>query len=280
MNTSMIAASVSMGQIQRKLDTISHNIANTNTTGYKRRESTFSDLLHQQVNNQSRAEMEVGRLTPNGLRVGTGAKIAQTAVRTEAGALLETERELDFALTEKNHFFRIQTMENGAPVERLTRDGAFYLSEDPDNAQALALVTSNGDFVLNAAGNRINLPRNFQTISLSGEGQLLVTLQDGTVQNAGQLGLTNVLKPQLLDAVGDNMYRFPDLQALGLAANDVREDVAGNGQMVSQGFLEGSNVDLSKEMNDLIEAQRHYQFNARSISMADEMSGLVNGLRR
>ncbi|MBU8909092.1 flagellar basal body protein, partial [Desertibacillus haloalkaliphilus] len=89
MNTSMIAASNTMGQIQRKLDTISHNIANTNTTGYKRRESTFTDLLHQQVNNQSRAALEVGRLTPNGIRVGTGAKIAQTAVRTEIGSLMQ-----------------------------------------------------------------------------------------------------------------------------------------------------------------------------------------------
>jgi flagellar basal-body rod protein FlgG len=207
-------------------------------------------------------------------------KIAQTTVRTEVGALMQTERQLDFALTEKNHFFRIQAIENGAPVERLTRDGAFYLTEDPDNVETLALVTSTGDFVLNQAGNRINLPRNFQSINFSGEGQLLVTINNGTVQNVGQLGLTNVLKPQLLNAVGNNMYRFPDLQALGLGLLDVQENVASNGQIVSQGFLEGSNVDLSKEMTELIEAQRHYQFNARSISMADEMSGLVNGLRR
>ncbi|WP_332628600.1 hypothetical protein [Halalkalibacter flavus] len=141
-------------------------------------------------------------------------KIAQTAVRTEVGALMQTELQLDFALTEKNHFFRIQAIENGAPVERLTRDGAFYLTEYPDNVETLALVTSTGDFVLNQAGNRINLPRNFQSINFSGEGQLLVTINDGTVQNVGQLGLTNVLKPQLLNAVGSNMYRFPDLQAL------------------------------------------------------------------
>ncbi|MDT8860414.1 flagellar hook-basal body protein [Alkalihalobacillus sp. MEB130] len=280
MNTAMIAASVTLGQVQKRLDTISNNIANVNTTGYKRRESTFSDLLFQQVNNQSHAQYEAGRLTPDGLRVGTGAKIGQTAIRTEVGSLIQTERELDFALTGKNHFFRIQTMENGAPVERLTRDGAFYLTENPTNAAVLSVVTSTGDAVLNQAGNPINIPRNFESISLSDAGQIVVTLQDGTVQNAGALGLTNVLKPQLLDSVGGNLYRFPALQALGLAVGDVREDFAANGQSVSQGFLEGSNVDLGKEMNELIETQRLYQFNARSISMADEMSGLINGLRR
>lgn len=279
MNTSMIAASVTMGQLQRKLDTISHNIANTNTTGFKRREATFSDLLFQQVNNQSATQYEAGRLTPDGLRVGSGAKIAQTALRLEQGPLITTDRQLDFAIAEKNHFFQIETVENGNAVQRLTRDGTFYLSEDPANPQQLAIVTSNGDFVLNSTGNRINVPMNFQSISLSAAGQLLVTGNDGTIQNIGQFGLAHVLKPQLLDAVGDNLYRLPDFAALGIAAGDVFENVA-VGNRVSQGFLEGSNVDLGREMNELVMTQRHYQFNSRAISMADEMTGLVNGLRR
>ncbi|GAE33657.1 flagellar hook-basal body protein [Halalkalibacter akibai] len=279
MNTSMIAASVTMGQLQRKLDTISHNIANSNTTGFKRREATFSDLLFQQVNNMSATQYEGGRLTPDGIRVGAGAKIAQTALRLEQGPMIATERELDFAITEKNHFFRIQTVENGNQVERLTRDGTFYLSEDPNNPQQLTIVTKNGDFVLNENGNRINVPLNFKSISLSGDGQLLVTLNDGTIQNGGQFALARVLKPQLLDAVGENLYRFPDFAALGLVPGDVFENVGMAGR-VSQGFIEGSNVDLGREMNELIMTQRHYQFNSRAISMSDEMSGLINGLRR
>jgi flagellar basal-body rod protein FlgG len=278
MNTSMIA-SVTMGQLQRKLDTISHNMANSNTTGYKRREATFSDLLFQQVNNQTAVQYEGGRLTPNGIRVGSGAKIAQTALRLEQGPLIQSDRELDFAITEKNHFFRIQTLENGNPEERLTRDGTFYLSEDPNNPQQLTIVTKSGDFVLDSTGNRMNLPLNFQSIGLSGEGQLLVTLNDGTVQNAGQFALARVLKPQLLDAIGDNLYHLSDFAALGIAAGNVIEEAGVIGR-VSQGFLEGSNVDLGREMNELIMTQRHYQFNSRAISMADEMSGLVNGLRR
>ena len=110
MNTSMITASVTMGQLQQKLDTISNNIANSNTTGYKRRESTFSDLLVQQVNNGPNARDEIGRLTPYGLRVGSGARVAQTSLVLMQGPLQTTDRELDFALTEKDQFFRIETV--------------------------------------------------------------------------------------------------------------------------------------------------------------------------
>lgn len=280
MNTSMIAASVTAGQLQRKLDTLSHNIANTNTTGFKRRETTFSDLLFQQVNNQTVTSMEGGRLTPNGLRVGVGAKIAQTALRLDQGPLRQTDRELDFAIAQKNHFFRIGVIENGQQVERLTRDGAFYLSEDPENPELLTIVTSNGDFLLDGGFNRINVPMNFQSISLSTEGFLRATLNDGTIEDLGQLALTQIHKPQLLEATGDNLYRIPDLAALGFAEEDVFEEVPGNAGRLVQGSLEGSNVDLSREMSELLTTQRHYQFNTRSISMADEMSGLINGIRR
>ncbi len=105
MNNAMIAASVTMGQLQRQLDTVSHNIANQNTSGYKSRGVQFSDLLYQQVNNQSKAAMEAGRLTPAGLRRGAGAKVSQTQLNLEQGPLQQTERELDFAITAENHFF-------------------------------------------------------------------------------------------------------------------------------------------------------------------------------
>ncbi|WP_100405695.1 flagellar hook-basal body protein [Bacillus solitudinis] len=280
MNTSMISASVTMGQLQRKLDTISHNITNSNTTGFKRREATFSDLLSQQVYNQHDLSKEGGRLTPFGLRVGSGARIAQTALRLDQGSLIPTDRELDFAIAEKNHFFQVQSSENGEQQNRLTRDGAFYLSEDPDNAGLLTIVNSNGDFLLDANGNRINLPLNFQAINVSNTGGLSVTLDDGTAQNIADLSLIRVIKPQLLESIGDNYYRIPDVATLGFAEQDVFEAVAAGEALLSQGSLEGSNVDLGREMSELIATQRHYQFNTRAVSMADEMSGLVNGLRR
>lgn len=280
MNTSMIAASVTAGQLQKKIDTLSHNIANVNTTGFKRRETTFSDLLHQQVNNQSNARHEVGRLTPDGLRVGVGAKLASTALRLDQGSFIETERELDFAIAEKNHFFRIGAIVNGEQVEYLTRDGAFYLTVDPDNPELLSIVNSNGDFLLNGGFERMTVPIDFQSLSLSKEGTLDATLNDGTVVNLGQLALTHVHKPQLLEAIGDNLFQLPNMEALGLTAPDVFEEVPANEGLLIQGSLEGSNVDLSHEMSELLTVQRHYQLTTRALSMADEMAGLINGIRR
>ncbi len=277
----MISASVTMGQLQKKLDTLAHNISNTNTTGYKRRESTFSDLLFRQVNNQTDTRYETGRMTPNGIRVGAGAKIAQTAIRLDQGSIIETGRQLDFAIAERDHFFEIGTTEGGVETSYLTRDGAFYLSEDPANPQSLTIVNSSGNYLLDGNGQRFSLPMNFTDLTLSSNGDLQATLNDGTTEELGQINLIRVLKPQVLEALGDTNFRFPDdLAALGLVDEDVFEQVPGNEGRLIQSAIEGSNVDIAKEMSELMNTQRHYQFNARAISMADEMNGLVNGIRR
>ena len=106
-------------------------------------------------------------------------------------------------------------------------------------------------------------------------------MQDGTVQTAGEMGLTRVIKPQLLHSVGGNLYQIPDLAVLGYDPADVFEQVPFNVRAITQGALEASNVDLSREMTELMTAQRHFQFNSRfEYSIADEMAGLVNGIRR
>ncbi len=276
----MIAGTVTMGQLQKKIDTISDNVANINTNGFKRREATFSDLLFQQLNNQTRPQAEVGRLTPHGLRLGSGARIAQTALRLEQGALNTTDRELDFALTERDLFFQIEATVGGELTEQLTRDGAFYLTESEDTPGAWSIVTADGGYVLSTTGARLNVPDNFQSIELTGNGILVATLADGAQQELGQIGLTRVLKPQLLNGVGNNRYQVPELDTLGLDEADVIEAVVAGQQNIQQGALESSNVDLSNEMNDLIQAQRHFQLNGQSISIADEMAGLINGIRR
>lgn len=279
MNVGNIAA-VTAGQLQKKIDTISHNIANVNTTGYKRREATFTDLLHQQLNNQTNPNVEVGRLTPHGLRVGYGARMAATTLRLEQGPLIQTDRELDFAIAEKNHFFRVGVPENGELEPLLTRDGTFYLSIDPEDETQLVIVNSDGNYLLNGGFEPIRVPVDFKSLSLSEEGYLNATLNDGTIENLGQLALTHVHKPQLLEAVGENFFRIPNLEALGYEAADVYEEVPADEGRIFQGQLEGSNVDLGNEMTELIQTQRHYQFMTRAISIADDMSGIINSIRR
>ncbi|MGJ9384751.1 flagellar hook-basal body protein [Salipaludibacillus sp. CF4.18] len=276
MNQSMINSAVTMGQLQLKLDTTGNNLANVNTTGFKRSDTSFADLLFQQVNNQSAANQEVGRLTPNGIRVGAGAAVAQTAVRFEQGSISQSGREFDVALTEPGYFFELAETPGGD--RQFTRDGAFYLSPNPNNNTQNFLVNSQGDYVLSAAGEPIELPSSYDDFQINEEGAITVTLNDGTLVDAGQLQLVNITKPQLLASIGENNYVLPDLDALDTDLADVLEEAAG-AQVFMQSALETSNVDSAKEMTDMMEAQRSYQFNSKAISITDQMMGLVTNLR-
>ncbi|MFC5711486.1 flagellar hook-basal body protein [Thalassorhabdus alkalitolerans] len=276
MNTSMITSSVTMGQLQQQLDTISNNLANADRTGYKRREHSFSDLLAQQVNNQSAQQYEGGRLTPLGIRVGSGAKIAQTALRMEQGSIQQTERSLDFALTDRETFFPVQGEEGEVLY---TRDGAFYLSPDPANPDQQVIVTGDGNELLSGEGTPFVVPAGTRDFQLTNEGMMEAVLANGESVNIGELELARITKPQLLEGAGGSMFTLPDLAALDIEAENVIELVAGNEAQVQQRALEQSNVDFSKEFADMLNAQRAYSFNARSVSQGDQMMGLINNLR-
>ena len=274
---SFYTSAVSMGQMQKKLDTIGHNMANLNTHGYKRRETTFNDLLFQQLNNQIVPGHEVGRQTPNGLRIGSGGAVGEMQLRYEQGSLQTTDRLLDVALTKPGYFFEVAATEDG--TRRFTRDGAFYLSENPAVAGENLLVDSNGDHILSAQGEAISIPGGFEDLLIRENGVIEVKMP-GQVdsQVVGQLQLIEVIKPQLLIALGENAFVFPNLGELNLELADVMAEVAGT-EVIQQKTLEMSNVDLGQEMTELTLAQRSYQFNARAISITDQMMGLVNNIR-
>lgn len=272
----MINSAVTMGQIQRKLDTTGNNLANANTTGFKRRDTSFADLLFQQVNNQPVAGQETGRQTPNGIRMGSGGAVMQTALRFEQGALNQSGRELDVALTEPGFFFELAATEDGE--RQFTRDGAFYLSPNPDDEGQNYLVNAEGEYVLSSAGEPIVLPVNYADFNINESGNIIVTLDDGTEVDAGQLQLVNITKPQILTNAGGNNYVLPDLDELDTELADVLEEVAGT-EVFMQSALEASNVDTAREMADMMDAQRFYQFNSRAIGITDQMMGLVTNLR-
>lgn len=274
---SMLTASVTMGQLQKKLDTISNNVANVNTNGFKRREVQFSDLLFQQVNNQSVNRQETGRNTPYGIRVGSGAKVGETSVRLEQGSIIQTGRDLDVALTDKNVFFEIVPTEEGQP-RQFTRDGSFYLSPNPNNADELFLVNGDGKYVMSENGGTITVPANFDSLKITDDGRINVTMNNLEL-TVGRLQLVEVTKPQLMRNIGDNVLSFPDLANLGLNIDDVLNVLPQNQGKLIQGSLEGSNVDMGRELSELLLAQRSYQFNARSVTMADQMLGLINSIR-
>lgn len=276
MNQAMINSAVTMGQIQQKLDTVGDNLANANTTGFKRRDTSFSDLLFQQVNNQRTGPFEEGRNTPEGIRRGSGAATAQTAMRFEQGSLQNTGRELDVALTQPGFFFEMTAEDDG--TRRFTRDGAFYLSPNPENEAENFLVNSAGEFILNAEETPIAVPAPSTELRISETGAVFITGEAGEEMAVDQLNLVNISKPQLLNSAGGNAFVFPDLAALDLAEDDVLEAAAGT-EVFQSGSLEMSNVDTAKQMSDMVAAQRFYQFNASAINMTDQMMGMVTNLR-
>ena len=279
MNRMMITASNTMGQLQGKLDTVANNIANSETTGFKAKQTYFSDLLVQEFNNQERVEKEKGRLTPNGIRVGTGAKMSQSRIDTRLGAINQTGRDLDVALNKENLYFTVG-VQNGTNMEnRYTRDGAFYLSPIGDQLQ---LVTSEGHPVLDANNERILIEADMEKMTFADDGEIRVTYQNGGAETF-DLGIVSVEKPQFLVNMSDNTFTLPNNMAqLGVTENEIYTPLTGalrNQVSLTGGALEQSNVDVSAEMTELIQVQRQYQFQSRAVSMADQMMGLVNGIR-
>ncbi|MBS4175441.1 flagellar hook-basal body protein [Bacillus sp. FJAT-49736] len=276
MNRSMIVASNTLNQLQKQLDIISNNMANVETNGYKKREVTFTDLLFQQFNNQLNPNNEIGRNTALGIRLGAGAKMAQSQMLLTQGSLKETKRPLDVAFTKENQFLKVLTSDNGQNEVRYTRDG--NLSVSPVGKNEVMLVNSSGYPVLDENNKMITFPANAESYTITSDGRLLVKQNNGQT-NAYNLGVIAVNKPQFLEQYGDNLIGLPKN---GVAGTNVLTNLVGAGRnniSIQQGALEGSNVDLGQEMTELINVQREYQFQSRTITISDQMMGLVNGLR-
>lgn len=276
MSRSMIQAAVTMGQLQQKLDTIGHNLANSQTTGYKSRQAEFSSLLFQQIENLNHPANGTGRLTPDGIRIGSGARLGAINSNMNAGNIVTTDRMLDTALLRENYFYQIQVTENNVTEIRYTRDGAFYLSPINDNGD-LMLVTKDGHPVLGANGPIVIEP-GFDSIQIQNNGQIIVS-RNGQTETADSLSVVEITRPRILEAAGNNMFRLPDLAALGYAFGEIVQAPANIDGMLKSGALEQSNVDIAEQMSELILTQRSYQFNARTISTSDQMMGLINQLR-
>lgn len=279
MSIQMNTASTSMRELQKKIDIIANNISNVNTTGYKRHEAIFSDALVQSIERQAGPQHEIGRLSPNGLRIGAGVTVSQTALRTEQGAILTTDRPLDFMIHGNAGYFRIASEGN----TYYTKDGSFQVEPIP-NSNQVNLVTSSGDSVLGSNNQPISFDSDYDNIKISNNGTLEVSYKDPAKQPTQyQLSIAEINRPNLLEKIGANRYRLPGTEAEQLA-NDTLQVVNlaeqnDESMRIIQGALEMSNVDLTEEMAELIATQRLFQSQGRAISFADNMMGLVNTIR-
>ncbi|KMM36567.1 flagellar hook-basal body protein [Guptibacillus hwajinpoensis] len=259
MNIQMATASSSLSQTQKKMDTIANNIANVNTAGYKSREATFQNLLTRTYENQTGEATEPGRQTPENLRVGFGSKVGITSLRYEQGSAQETGRELDVMLEGENVYYRVQ---NGEDIH-YTRDGSFEFQNENN---ALTLVTSSGNAVLDVNGNAITFATPPGKLSISDQGD--IQAENG---QTFQLSVAKINRPQSLVNEGGNEFSLNAADGNAVVSEEFK---------TRQGFLEMSNVDLTKQTTDMISTQRLLQFQSQAIKMADEMMGLANTIKR
>ncbi|MER2236745.1 MAG: flagellar hook-basal body protein, partial [Psychrobacillus sp.] len=268
-----------MSQLQSQLDIIGNNLSNSNTHGYKSKEVKFQELLYQQFNNDKLDKSD--RQSPVGIRYGVGAALAQSQMNWKQGSIQSTGRDLDFAFQEPKQYFQV-IMPDGQNGEKTayTRQGAFYVSP-VENGQ-LMLVNGEGYPVADAQGQAITLREGVSRFSVNESGVLVAEYPDGTTDQR-ELAVSVLQKPQFMEHLSAAYIVIPEnLDELGANAEDVMVDLQGaaRGEIsLSNQVLEMSNVDVSKEMTDLMTTQRQYQFSARSISIADQMMGLINGIR-
>ncbi len=246
---------------QTNLDNISNNLANVNTTGFKKVRAEFQDLLYQTINAPGSDTTNTTE-TPNGLQIGLGAKIVATNRIFSQGSLRNTGRPLDLAITGKG-FFQV-TLPDGTTA--YTRDGSFTVDANG------ILVTSDGYSV----EPNITIPQEALGVSVGKDGTVSVDIGEADPQNAGQFQLVNFINPSGLKALGGNIYQ--ETSASGSAVVGNPGDI-GFGEIQSS-FLEISNVSVAEEMINMIIGQRAFEATSRSIRTADQVLGEINSLKR
>ncbi|MDV6378253.1 flagellar hook-basal body protein [Sporosarcina sp. GW1-11] len=273
----MTTAVNTMNQLQHRLDLIGNNLSNVATHGYKATDAKFQELLYQQMNNDKADQAP--RRSEDGIRIGVGARIGSLQMNWKVGAVQVTGRPLDFALTAPKQYFNVIRPTDGGEEIIYSRKGNFYVSPTA-NGQNM-LVNDEGLPVADSAGRPIVLAGDATNYHVQPNGVLEVTHPGGTQRI--ELGITVLEKPDSMVQLSATNFGLPeDMAALGIAANDLLTEMTGVGRSeigLQNQALETSNVHYEKEMTDLIATQRAYQFNARSVTLADQMLGLINGIR-
>lgn len=257
-------ASSGMTSQQLNVDTIANNLANVNTTGYKKERAEFKDLLYVSM---SRASVTDGQGRPVGLQVGHGVRPSAILKNFAQGSMQPTGNPLDFAIDGEG-FFTVRDQNDNLYY---TRDGSFKLSIDGEEA---FMVTSEG-YVLQIEGGDAELGGEISEITVDGNGMLTIRRNDGTLDEIGTVDLVRFVNPSGLESVGSNLFRITTASGEPIEA----EEPGINGSII-QSYLETSNVQVVEEMVKLITAQRAYEINSKSVQTADEMLQMANNLRR
>jgi len=257
MDASMWVAKTGLDAQQTRMNVISNNLANVNTTGFKRDRAVFEDLLYQNIR-QAGGQTSATTQAPTGLMLGTGVRVVATEKLNAQGNMVNSQNPLDVAISGEGHFQ--VTQPDGTTA--YSRDGSFKVSSTGQ------LVTSSGASIVPA----ITIPNNASTITIGRDGTISVELNTGGQQVLGQLQVARFLNPAGLMAVGQNLLK--ETPASG--APQVQAPGTNGAGTLMQGTLEASNVNVVEEMVNMIASQRAYEINSKAISAVDGMLKYIN----
>ncbi|MFV1974352.1 MAG: flagellar basal-body rod protein FlgG [Candidatus Scalindua sp.] len=259
MMKALYTSATGMKAHQFLLDVIANNLANVNTTGYKRVQANFQDLLYDKFV-PAGAESSQGIQSPTGLQVGSGVRVVATSKVFSQGLPENTGRSLDWAI-QGSGFFQI-THPDGTIV--YTRDGTFQLN-------------SSGEIV-SSEGLRLEptttVPTDVISVSIGSDGTISTQNSDGSAQTLGTVTLATFPNPSGLESMGKNLFR--ETTASGTPVTET-PGLNGVGEIM-QGFRESSNVEVVTEMVNLIVAQRAYEITAKAVKASDDMLQATNNI--
>jgi flagellar basal-body rod protein FlgG len=258
MDASMWVAKTGLDAQNTRMGVISNNLANVNTTGFKRDRAVFEDLLYQNVR-QVGGQTSVNTVAPTGLMLGTGVRVVSTEKIHAQGNMITTQNALDVAINGDGFFQVLQP--DGTMA--YTRDGGFKLSPTGQ------VVTANGSLLQPA----LTVPPTTSAITFGADGTVTVQLTGvAAPQVLGNIQLARFANPAGLASLGQNL-----LSATGASGQvqQLKPGTTGAGQLM-QGALEASNVNVVEEMVNMIETQRAYEVNSKAISASNEMLKFVN----
>ncbi|HSA05572.1 MAG TPA: flagellar basal-body rod protein FlgG [Candidatus Gastranaerophilales bacterium] len=255
---SLTTAATGMLAQQLNIDVISNNLANVNTTGYKKVRAEFQDLLSQTVK-ASGAQIFQGTTQPVGIQVGLGTKTSATVKEFSEGAFKATGGKLDVAI-EGSGFLQV-LMDDGTTA--YTRDGSLKID-------ATGQLTTSDGFVIQP---QVNIPAEAQDITITPDGKIAVRLAGDSAQtDIGTLTLAKFANPAGLSAIGKNLYNQTAASGKPIEGQPGQEGFG----TLQQGFIEGSNVQVVEELINLIQSERAFEANSKLIKSSNEMLAIVN----
>ena len=257
MDASMWVAKTGLDAQQTRMSVISNNLANVNTTGFKRDRATFEDLLYQTVR-RAGGQTTANTQAPTGLMLGTGTRILSTEKIHAQGNLIQTQNALDLAINGEG-FFQILQPDGTLAY---TRDGSFNMTANGE------VVTSMG-LLLQPA---LVIPGNASSVTVGNDGTVSVSLFGGGEQAIGNIQVARFVNAAGLEPIGQNL--FEETAGSGVPVL-LQPGIDAAGQLM-QGALEASNVNVVEEMVNMIETQRAYEVNSKAISSVDGMLRFIN----